>query len=214
MSAPAIRVVTDEADIATVATLITASFDHLDANRYLIPDPERRFDAMREFFAVLTEHAAAGAGEVLLTGDGHAGAVWFDRTVEPTEPDGYAKRIEQAAGPYAERFTALDEAFEANHPTDPHWHLAFLAVDADHQRRGLGGALMEHTHAELDRRGLAAYLEATNADNRRVYRRHGYADMTPSEIVLGDPRGNTGDRVVGATFYRMWRPAGSATSGR
>jgi hypothetical protein len=31
--------------------------------------------------------------------------------------------------------------------------------------------------------------------------------MTPSDIVIGDPRNNSGDVVEGATFYRMWRPA-------
>ena len=91
------------------------------------------------------------------------------------------------------------------HPTEPHWHLAFLAVDPGHQSHGLGSALMEHTHRWLDQNGLPAYLEATNADNRRVYRRHDYADMTPADIVIGDPGANVGGVVEGATFYRMWR---------
>ena len=197
--------VTDSARLTAIGGQIARSFDHLDANRYLIPDPERRLDAMSEFFAVLTEHAGNGGGRVFETSDGHAVAVWFDRTVEPTEPEDYARRIEKAAGPYAERFAELDEAFEADHPAQPHWHLAFLAVDPGFQNHGLGSALMEHTHKWLDQNGLPAYLEATNADNQRVYRRHNYANMAPSEIVIGDPQNNTDDSTEGAVFYRMWR---------
>lgn len=205
MSAPGIVTVTDRSRLTEIGGQIARSFDHLDANRYLIPDPELRLTAMSEFFAVLTEHAGNGGGRVLQTTDGHAVAVWFDRTIEPTEPEDYSKRIEKAAGEYAERFAELDEAFEALHPTEPHWHLAFLAVDPGHQSHGLGSALMEHTHQWLDRNGLPAYLEATNADNQRVYRRHNYADMAPADIVIGDPQKNGGGIVDGATFYRMWR---------
>jgi GNAT superfamily N-acetyltransferase len=209
MSDPGIVTVTDRARLTEIGGQIARSFDHLDANRYLVPDPEQRLDAMAEFFAVLTEHAGNGGGRVFETGDRRAVAVWFDRTVEPTEPEDYAKRIEKAAGSYAERFAELDEVFEAVHPTEPHWHLAFLAVDPGFQSHGLGSALMEHTHKWLDQNGLPAYLEATNADNQRVYRRHNYADMAPADIVIGEPQNNSGDTVVGATFYRMWRPAQS-----
>jgi GNAT superfamily N-acetyltransferase len=205
MSEPVITTVTDPARLTAIGGLIARSFDHLDANRYLVPDPDLRLASMSEFFAVLTEHAGTGAGRVLQTSDGVAAAVWFDRTTAPAEPDGYAERIEKAAGPYAERFAELDEAFEADHPAEPHWHLAFLAVEPDYQNKGLGSALMSHTHAWLDEMGLPAYLEATNPDNQRVYRRHDYAGMTPSEIVIGDPRNNGGGTVEGATFYRMWR---------
>lgn len=210
MTTPVIRRAETAADIATVGRLITVSFDHLDANRWLIPDPDLRLTAMQEFFAVLTEHAAGGAGQVLLADDGRAAAVWFDRTVEATEPAGYAERIAAAAGPFADRFAALDAAFDAHHPGDKHLHLAFLAVDPDHWGQGLGGALMNHTHAGLDEQGLPAYLEATNPRNQALYRRYGYQDMTPSQIVLGDPAANTDEVTAGAVFYRMWRPAAAA----
>ena len=206
MSTPEIVTVTDPAELTAIGGLIARSFDHLDANRYLIPDPELRLTAMADFFALLTEHAGAGAGRVFRTSDWSAAAVWFDRTTDPTEPADYQKRIDKLAGPYAERFAELDEAFDADHPVQPHWHLAFLAVEPDHWRHGLGSALMDHTHSWLDEQGLPAYLEATNADNQRVYRRHQYADMTPAEIVIGEPAATTDGSTPGAVFYRMWRP--------
>jgi len=206
MSAPGIITVTDKDRLTEIGGQIARSFDHLDANRYLIPDPELRLTAMTEFFAVLTEHAGNGGGRVFETSDRRGVAVWFDRTIEPTEPEDYAKRLEKAAGEYTVRFDELDEAFEAVHPTEPHWHLAFLAVDPGYQSHGLGSALMDHTHKWLDENGLPAYLEATNPDNQRVYRRHHYADMDPADIVIGEPQSNSGDTIAGATFFRMWRP--------
>jgi ribosomal protein S18 acetylase RimI-like enzyme len=71
-------------------------------------------------------------------------------------------------------------------------------VHPDHQNRGLGSALIRRTHAELDAAGVPEYLEATNEDNIRLYRRFGYAPMEPFDIRLPD----------GTPFYRMWRPAG------
>ena len=65
------------------------------------------------------------------------------------------------------------------------------------QGRGLGGTLMTHMHDQLDADGVAAYLEATNENNVRLYRRHGYQPMEPHEIYLPD----------GTPFYRMWRAA-------
>jgi ribosomal protein S18 acetylase RimI-like enzyme len=194
---PVIRPAADAAEIAVLGSLIAFSFDHLDANHYLVPQEDERLERMAGFFTLLTEHAAEH-GKVLVTEDGAAGAVWFDRTREPVEPVEYERRLKAVAGDFVDRFNALDELFEKHHPTEPHWHLAFLAVHPQRWSQGLGSALMAHTHAELDADGIPAYLESTNADNQRLYRRHGYADMTPFEIYLPD----------GTPFYRMWRPAG------
>ena len=65
----------------------------------------------------------------------------------------------------------------------------------EEQAHGLGSKLMTRTHDELDRDGTPGYLEATNVNNVRLYRRHGYVDMDPFEIPLPD----------GTPFFRMWR---------
>jgi hypothetical protein len=45
--------------------------------------------------------------------------VWFDRTAEVPEPDGYDHRLAEACGPWADRFRKLGELFEDNHPGEP-----------------------------------------------------------------------------------------------
>ena len=189
----------DEREVGAVADLVARSFDHLAANHYLVADPAERLPRMREFFRIGTDHAANGHGEVVFTEDLTGAAVWFDRTRPSAEPVDYEQRLAAAGGDHLPRFLELDELLEAHHPEEPHWHLAFLAVDPAYWGQGIGGTLMRHTLDRLDDDGVPAYLEATNDDNRRLYRSHGFADLTPTEIHLGD----------GTPFYRMWRPVGA-----
>ena len=193
---PVIRPAT-EAELPAVGALIALSFDDLEQNRSLVPDPGSRLRVMGDFFTLLTEHAPL-CGKVDVIDDPAGGglaatAVWFDRTHDMPEIPRYDERIAALAGEWLPHFQALDELFDKHHPVDPHWHLAFLAVHPDHQGHGLGGALMDSTHQDLG--GTPAYLEATNDDNIRLYRRYGYSDMIPFDIRLPD----------GTPFYRMWR---------
>lgn len=198
MTYPEIRAARDE-EIPAVGHLISHSFFNLDANSYLVPSLDDRLKVMADFFTLLTEHAQKyGRVDVidLPGGSGLAAtAVWFDYTKESPDPETYEERLKALAGEYIDRFVALDLLFEKHHPHDAHWHLAFLAVHPDHQEHGLGSQLMARTHEELDKAGVPAYLEATNLNNVRLYRRTGYADMDPFEMLLPD----------GTPFYRMWR---------
>jgi ribosomal protein S18 acetylase RimI-like enzyme len=184
-------------EVGAVGELVAVSFDGLAANRYLVPSAADRLPILAEFFALLSEPAREhGRIDVVDGTDGLAAtAVWFDYTRPIPEPPGFERRIATLAGPYVDRFAALGELLATHHPHDPHWHLAFLAVHPSAQGDGLGGALMRRTHGELDRAGVPTYLEATNADNVRLYRRAGFREMDPFEIRLPD----------GAAFYRMWR---------
>ena len=190
----AIRAIRSADDVYAAAALIALAFDPLGANHYLVPDPRRRLRVMTDYFYLHAQHAADGAGKVLLAGEGNAVAVWFDRTREIGEPVNYSRRLAEAVGEDMPRFQELDKLLDAHHP-GPCLHLAFLAVHPDWQGQGWGSALLEHTHAELDKAGIPSYLEATTCDNERLYRRHDYQTMHPSVITLPD----------GTPFYRMWR---------
>jgi ribosomal protein S18 acetylase RimI-like enzyme len=185
------------AEIAAVGHLIAVSFNELAANIYLVPPLADRVPVMADFFTMLTEVAAEhGRVDVIDGSDGPAAtAVWFDYTHPVPEPADFDKRLAAFAGPYRSHFEEVGGLLATHHPHAPHWHLAFLAVHPFRQGTGLGGALMRRTHAELDRAGVPAYLEATNHDNVRLYRRAGYRDMDPFEVYLPD----------GTPFFRMWR---------
>lgn len=195
-STPALRLAGPD-DVDLVADLIAHAFDTLAVIHYLVPDPDRRRPVTREWYRLYVAHAIGGAGQVVMTDDASAAAVWFDRTAEPSEPEDYAKHLADLAGDHLPQFEHLDRQMDAHHPNTPHWHLLFLAVHPNRWNQGLGSTLMNHTHTRLDAEGTAAYLEATGLDNRRLYHRHGYTDMNPPAIAVTDD----------VPLHRMWRPA-------
>ncbi|RJL23093.1 GNAT family N-acetyltransferase [Bailinhaonella thermotolerans] len=172
----------------------------MDQTRWLVPDASARRAVLAGDFQILVEHAMEH-GTVYRAGE-QAVAVWVDRTKDVPEPADYERRLAEACGEYAERFVTLDELFEAHHPADPHQHLAMLAVRPEAQGMGLGAVLLRHHHAILDEAGVDAYLEASDPANRKLYLRHGYAD-------LGEPFALPGAEP----FFPMWRPAGATAAG-
>jgi GNAT superfamily N-acetyltransferase len=187
-------------DAAWVADLIGEAFHPLAVAGWLVPDPQERAQVLPANFRIFVDHALAH-GQVQITGDGAAVAVWFPRETELPEPVAYQRRVAAACGGAAPRFLHLDELFDKHHPTAPHHHLAFLAVRPGRQREGLGSALLRHYHDRLDAAGVPTYLEATSQPARDLYARHGYE-------VMGGPF-----CLPDATpLWPMWRPAAGVSS--
>ena len=188
-----------EDEIDAVSALIALSFDPLDASAYLVPPLSDQQRISSRYFALHARHALdCGRVEVIDDGDLlSAAAVWFDFTRDVPEIPDYERRLADLAGPYLTRLQALDTLFGEHHPHEPHWWLAFLAVEPRCQSNGLGSALLKHGHATMDADGVPQYLEASNHHSAWLYRRHGYRDMNVCSIHLPD----------GTPFFRMWRSA-------
>jgi ribosomal protein S18 acetylase RimI-like enzyme len=184
----------DAAEAREIAELIAVAFHPLAVARWLVPDPARRAEVLPANFRIFVDHALAH-GEVHVTTDRSAAAVWFPRNGDPIpDPVAYSQRVAAACGENTERFFHLDGLFDKHHPDQPHHHLAFLAVHPTHQRRGLGTALLAHHHARLDKAGIAAYLEASSEAARDLYTRHGYQVREPFHLPNSTPT------------WPMWRP--------
>ncbi|MFI6762018.1 GNAT family N-acetyltransferase [Micromonospora sp. NPDC050417] len=195
MTAPVIERA-ETADARVLGELIAEAFQSLAACRWLVPDPVGRLQILSDDFHILVEHALEW-GLVETTADRRAVAVWLPAVGDPLPPPSdYDKRLVAACGEWTERFRLLDDLFEANHPQEAHHHLAFLAVGPERQGNGVGSALLRHRHAFLDEQGLPAYLDASSADSRDLYARHGYRASEPFRLPDGTP------------FWPMWRPAG------
>ncbi|MEV4631362.1 GNAT family N-acetyltransferase [Micromonospora sp. NPDC049523] len=186
----------EPADARVLAELIAEAFHPLAATAWLVPDPAVRPKILTDDFHILVEHAIEW-GLVETTEDRRAVAVWLPAVGDPLPPPvDYDDRLAAACGELTDRFRLLDDLFEANHPHDPHDHLAFLAVAPDRQGTGIGSALLRHRHAWLDEQGLPAYLDASGTRSRDLYARHGYRVGEPFRLPDGTP------------FWPMWRPAG------
>lgn len=200
MTSPRIRPARKD-EIDAVGALVALSFNELAAVAYLVPPLADRQRVCGDYFTLYTAHAF-DHGRVDVTESDHeltAAAVWFDRTRDLPDPADYESRLAGMTQRYLDHFHALDTLFDTHHPAEPHWHLLFLAVHPMHQNKGLGSALMKHVHDEMDAASVPEYLEASNENSARLYRRHGYQDMSPCAIRLPD----------GTPFFRMWRSANS-----
>ncbi|MEV4824547.1 GNAT family N-acetyltransferase [Micromonospora sp. NPDC049274] len=176
-----------------VAVLTEAFFDGPVAD-WLVPDHRDRQIVYRRYFELVFNHGLDN-GHVDTTADLSAVAIWYPRA-EPRRGDSreYQVALEAATGTYAPKFALLDAVFEAFHPSEPHHYLAYVAVQPEQQRRGVGAALLDHHHRQLDALGMPAYLEASNLRNRELYVRLGYRAGPP--LILP---------TTGPTIWRMWR---------
>lgn len=173
------------ADLDALSRVIADAFDDLPPSRWLIPSQTARDLIFPPYFAIFVEHALT-SGIVHTTPDRAAVALWLPADGQPPPPPGYDTRLAAATGPWLDRFRAFDAALEGHHPAGPHHHLAMLAVRPGRQGCGIGTALLNAHHAELDRLGLPAYLEAASLRTRGVYLRRGYADHGTRPIRLPD----------------------------
>jgi len=183
-----------EADTGVLSQVIAEAFFPLAVCRWLIPDGAARRAAFPGYFRLYLEHAIAD-GIVETTPGRDAAALWIPGDGPTAPPDEYAGQLAALTGPYLSNFLAFDEALDRHHPSGVfHEHLAILAVRPDRQGQGIGTALLDARHADLEDQGTPAYLEASDEHTRRLYLAHGYAERG-SPIELAD----------GVRMYPMWR---------
>jgi GNAT superfamily N-acetyltransferase len=184
------------ADLNTLSQIIADAFHDLPPSAWLIADPAARRRILPGYFRLFVEYALAD-GVVHTTLDRSGVALWLPLwTEEVRQPVNYPARLLAATLPWTRRFMLFDAALGDRHPHgEPHHHLALLAVRPDRQGQGIGSALLDAYHAQLDREYREpGYLEAADERSRRLYARHGYADHGPP-IELPD----------GPSMYPMWR---------
>ena len=167
-------------DIDVLSRVIADAFHPLAVSQWLVSDPDARREIFPGYFRILVEHAI-DTGTVLTTPRRTAAALWLPVSTDgPQPPARYETHVTAATGPWHARFTELDAAFARHHPAGlTHHHLAVLAVRPGQQGTGIGTALLDAHHRDLDAARLPAYLEASGPDTRRLYLVHGYADHGP-----------------------------------
>ncbi|MET8090788.1 GNAT family N-acetyltransferase [Micromonospora sp. NPDC005220] len=196
-------------DTGPLTSILAAAFFDGPVADWLVPDHADRHTVYRRYFELVLNHGL-DHGYVDTTADLSAVSIWYPRAEPPLgESPGYQAALEAATESYAPKFTLLDAVFEAFHPIEPHHYLAYVAVKPEQQSRGVGAALLNHSHRQLDALGMPAYLEASNLRNRELYVRLGYRAGPPLILPTSGP-----------TIWRMWRgkpdaarPSGFPASG-
>lgn len=190
-------------DLAAIATTLAGAFGADPIAAHLFPDPSTRLDHLERFFRVQLRHSYLPRGEVFVsdaTANGRlAGAsLWLP-------PSAFGAKVTLAFWPilligvFGRRFGVarrLGGLLERHHPPGAHYYLGTVGVAPDHQRRGLGSALIAPVLDRCDTEGVAAYLECSRHDNVAFYRRLGFC--VREEIALEG----------GPTLWLMDRPPG------
>lgn len=177
-------------DEPKVGALMALAFATDPFVRWVLPDPH---DYVTESLkhAGITTAPAFDRGTVYMIGDAYGAAVWI-------APNAKFKRKDRANDGGADIPKELAELVQKSgvyRPTEPHWYLAYIAVDPAHRGKGLGTALMNYSLDICDRDHIPAYLESTNAANLSIYKRHGFELLAEVQV------GNSPKR------YSMLRPA-------
>ena len=178
-----------------IATALTGAFFDDPVVVWMIPDVDRRHQVLPTMFALFAD-AFLPHGEVRVTGDGIGAGLWLPPGVAAVSEDDaeeFGTATAAVMGDDAPRAFELMELMDAHHPADPSYYLQLVGVVPGWQGHGIGSALMAPVLAQCDRDQRPAYLEATSADNRRLYERHGF-EVTGSFAPEGGP-----------TLWSMWR---------
>jgi ribosomal protein S18 acetylase RimI-like enzyme len=167
---------------------------------WLVRRDARRGAALRACFELAFAGVALPAGCVEVTDDLSGVALWMppgaarvglgDLTLLPA-----LVRV-VGARRLLGRLAAL-HALQRQHPREPHYYLLALGVDPERQGQGIGAALLRSRLDRCDEEHVAAYLEATTEDNRRLYERWGFRlrrelrvarDAPPLSLMWREPR--------------------------
>lgn len=136
--------------------------------------------------------------EVLTTEPSVAMAIW----ASPDRPRIASRHLLPALpsllrwyGPAAMRRSAVVAAvLDRQRPSERHWYLGGLGTDPDHQRRGIGTALMRPVLERCDAERTGAYLETQSEENVAFYEHRGFEVTAELDVPGGGPH-----------MWLMWR---------
>ena len=160
-------------DRAQALATITSAFAHDPVERWLYPDDNQYQQHFPKFAAALGG-GAFKQQTAWASSDGAAVALWLPPGTE-TDDASVVEILTSTVSPdkHEEMFAVLEQ-MSAAHPQNPHWYLAWLAVDTNLQANGLGGHLLQQCLHAVDATHLPAYLETPNPRTVDFYRRHGF----------------------------------------
>ncbi len=185
-------------DVHLLGQTLGRAFQDDPAMAWSTPNARRRERFAPRYFEALMRRIYLPKGEVYMTEDGAAAAVWappekWQEPVTATLP--FLPMFIRGCGRHVMRALRMTVLMESKHKeqVEPHYYLPFLGTDPAHHGKGYGSALLAHMLERCDDEGVPAYLEATCERNRALYGRHGF--LARDEVRLPD----------GPPLWPMWR---------
>ena len=176
----------DKSEQEQAIAAIVLAFAADPFSRWIFPDPHHYLKYFPQVVRFLCGNAFEhGTGYCI---EGFAGsALWLPPDVHPREEElGEVLMHGVHEQRHEEVFTML-ERMASYHPTEPHWYLPMIGVQATHRGKGYGEALMEHALRPCDREQKLVYLESTNPKNISLYQRYGFEILDTIQIGSSPP---------------------------
>ncbi len=177
-------------EVEPITEVMARAFDDDPTVNFLVKQDDRRTQRVRTgcqmFIDMCLPH-----GEVYVTDGLEGGAFWvppgkYDASLRATlrRLPGFIRvaglaRLPMVASVFGE--------VEKKHPHQPHFYLAMIGVDPQHQGRGLGAELLRPVLKRCDRDRIPAYLESSNERNVTLYERHGFRVTETLHLPKGGP---------------------------
>lgn len=176
MEQPKTRVVGADQAEAVVAILHFA-FAADPFMRWIMPDAASyRRNYNRMVYAMGGK--AFDHGSAFVLEDYSAAALWLPPGVSPDGDLVGEVMLSLATPEQMEPLGKLGEEIDAAHPSEPHWYLNTIGVDAARQGMGRGALIIKDMLRRCDEEQLPAYLESSNEQNISFYERHGFEIIT------------------------------------
>ncbi|MBN2258618.1 MAG: GNAT family N-acetyltransferase [Anaerolineaceae bacterium] len=183
-----------EKDIPAAAGVHTRAFLDYPYALYTLKDGNPRPHQLYHLM-VLTLRYACRYGEVYATPGMQAIAAWIPPDVGP---DTNWRMIRVGAlpviwkvGPAAIRscmvVRTIAHGLRQRHVTGPHWYLSQLGVEPHLQGQGFGRRLLTPKLRNIDRQGMAVYLETSNPRAIPFYERLGFHICEKVDLPKGGP---------------------------
>ncbi len=189
-------------DIPALAGTLAAAFETYPWTRWTVP-ADGHLQRLEALFTVDLTEIGLVHDEIWTTEGGAAVAVWIPPRELQTGTVNWARHGEASTPLLGDRLAIADEAdalIAPHRPEQPAWYLATMGVHPDHQRKGLGSAVLCPVLERCDAEGWPCLTETSSTDNVRFYRRLGF-EVT-AEVSMPDE---------GPTVWVMWRAPRSLT---
>jgi ribosomal protein S18 acetylase RimI-like enzyme len=168
-----------------IATLVLA-FEADPVARWMYHAPDQYLLHIPRLFRALGA-SSFEAGAAHCSPDGAGVAIWLPAGVHGDSAPVEAVLADSVPGDMQRDVSALFEMTERYRPSEPHWYLSLIGVEALHRNKGYGAALLEHGLHQCDREHLTAYLWSSNKQNTSLYQRHGFEVVATIQVGSSPP---------------------------
>lgn len=174
-------------ELRPAASILAEAFEHDPVLRVIVPQRDRRRERLTDLFEGTLMAGPYATGTVDLARDGNGELLGVAAWEGPEARRGALARLAPRLPLFVRSmgWMRLTRAFglltrmERYRPRAPHWYLAEIGVSASARGRGVGATLLSTHLRALDAMRQNAYLESSTPDNRRLYRRFGFEELTP-----------------------------------